>query len=110
MSPGSRHCFRCVDAEQALTQRYAVPLRQLAKDRDTQIIPTLEAERIFGNLGDILAANKLLLCELEMLHEQGPAALTAGVGDVLSQNVRVSLHAPHTDAHVCVLRRVSKRL
>lgn len=76
----------CVD--RVLTQRYAIPLRQLAQDRDTQIIPAMEAERMFGNLGEIVAANKMLLCELEILYEQGAAYMAASVGDVMVQNVR----------------------
>ncbi|WFD49524.1 hypothetical protein GLX27_004207 [Malassezia furfur] len=90
-----------------LTQRYAVPLRQLAQDKDTQIIPAHEAERMFGNLGEIVAANKMLLCELEILHEQGAAYMAASVGDVMVQNVRDDADA---DAPVRVLRRVHGRL
>lgn len=84
-----------------LIQRYAIPLRQLAQDKDTQIIPSPEAERLFGNLGEIVAANKLLLCELEILYEQGAAYMAASVGDVMAQNVCTKTHA---DAPLCLLR------
>lgn len=85
-----------------LTQRYALPLQQLAKDKDTQIIPAAEAECIFGNIGEILAANKVLLCELEMEYEQGSAQLASVVGNVLSRNVSC-LRVLTTDIHVWVL-------
>jgi hypothetical protein len=85
-----------------LTQRYALPLQQLAKDKDTQIIPAAEAECIFGNIGEILAANKVLLCELEMEYEQGSAQLASVVGSVLSRNVSC-FRMLTTDIHVWVL-------
>lgn len=69
-------------------QRYATPLLQLAKDKDTQIIPSKEAEAIFSNVGDILAANKMMLVELEVEYEQGPQQLASVVGDILLRNVR----------------------
>ncbi|PKI84308.1 hypothetical protein MVES_001539 [Malassezia vespertilionis] len=73
---------------EALFNRYAVPLRQLAQDKDTEIIPVMEAERMFGNLGEIVAANKMLLCELEILYEQGAAYMAASIGEVMAQNMR----------------------
>lgn len=71
----------------ALHSRYAVPLLQLAKDKDTEIIPLAEAECIFGNIGEILAANKVLLCELEVEYDQGPAQLASTVGSILARNI-----------------------
>ncbi|WFD30744.1 hypothetical protein MSPP1_001768 [Malassezia sp. CBS 17886] len=73
---------------EALIDRYAVPLRQLALDKDTQIVPPAAAAAMFGNVADIVAANKLLLCELEVLREQGPCAMASSIGDVLLQNMR----------------------
>ncbi|WFC97315.1 hypothetical protein MYAM1_000025 [Malassezia yamatoensis] len=72
---------------EALLHRYAIPLRQLAQDQDTQIIPAHEAERMFGNLGEIVAANKMLLCELEILFEQGYSTMAASIGDIMEQNM-----------------------
>ncbi|WFD41394.1 hypothetical protein MPSI1_000021 [Malassezia psittaci] len=72
---------------EALLHRYAIPLRQLAQDQDTQIIPAHEAERMFGNLGEIVAANKMLLCELEILFEQGYSTMAASIGDTMEQNM-----------------------
>lgn len=50
---------------EVLYQRYAVPLRQMARDRDTAIIPLYEAQRLFGNVGEIVGANMTFLRELE---------------------------------------------
>lgn len=50
---------------EVLYQRYAVPLRQMARDRDTAIIPLYEAQRLFGNIGEIVGANMAFLRELE---------------------------------------------
>lgn len=83
-----------------LTQRYAVPLRQLAQDKDTQIIPARDAERLFGNLGEIVAVNKMLLVELEILFEQGFESMAASIGDVMAQNVG---RGAHPDASFPVL-------
>jgi len=71
-----------------LPKRYAVPLQQLSRDKDTQIIPGAETDLIFGNAGEILAANKVLLCELEVEYDQGPAQLASLVGDILCRHVR----------------------
>ncbi|WFD18865.1 hypothetical protein MCAP1_001078, partial [Malassezia caprae] len=73
----------------ALYNRYAVPLQQLTKDKDTQIIPAAEADIIFGNVGEILAANKILLCELEVEYDQGPAQLASLVGDILCRHMHM---------------------
>ncbi|KAL4402401.1 guanyl-nucleotide exchange factor protein [Malassezia pachydermatis] len=74
---------------EALYNRYATPLLQLAKDKDTQIIPSKEAEAIFSNVGDILAANKMMLVELEVEYEQGPQQLASVVGDILLRNMHM---------------------
>ncbi|SNX86759.1 uncharacterized protein MEPE_05468 [Melanopsichium pennsylvanicum] len=66
-----------------LHQKYAVPLRALAKDRDTAIIPLYEAQRLFGNIGEIAGANRAFLNNLEHLASQGQDALRAGLGEVL---------------------------
>lgn len=66
-----------------LHQKYAIPLRTLAKDRDTAIIPLYEAQRLFGNIGEIAGANRAFLNDLERLASQGQESLRAGLGDVL---------------------------
>ncbi|GAC77159.1 hypothetical protein PANT_25c00006 [Moesziomyces antarcticus T-34] len=66
-----------------LHQKYAIPLRTLAKDRDTAIIPLYEAQRLFGNIGEIAGANRAFLNDLERLASQGQDSLRAGLGDVL---------------------------
>lgn len=66
-----------------LYHKYAVPLRTLAKDRDRAIIPLYEAQKLFGNIGEIAGANRAFLNDLERLASQGHQALLAGLGDVL---------------------------
>ncbi|KAJ1021190.1 hypothetical protein NDA16_003976 [Ustilago loliicola] len=66
-----------------LHQKYAIPLRTLAKDRDTAIIPLYEAQRLFGNIGEIAGANRAFLNDLERLASQGQDSLRAGLGHVL---------------------------
>ncbi|PWZ01851.1 hypothetical protein BCV70DRAFT_198132 [Testicularia cyperi] len=71
----------------ALHQRYAIPLRNLARDRDTAIIPLYEAQRLFGNIGEIAGANRAFLNDLESLQRQGKEALLTRLGDVLYQHM-----------------------
>ncbi|CBQ69493.1 conserved hypothetical protein [Sporisorium reilianum SRZ2] len=66
-----------------LYQKYAIPLRTLAKNRDTAIIPLYEAQRLFGNIGEIAGANRAFLNDLERLAAQDQDAFRAGLGDVL---------------------------
>lgn len=71
-------------------QRYAVPLRQLARDRDTAIIPLYEAQRLFGNIGEVLGANAAFLNDLQgylEAHEQGKRSIS--LGEVIYRNVGV---------------------
>lgn len=70
-----------------LYQRYAVPLRQLAKDRDTAIIPVYEAQRLFGNLGEVLGANMAFLKDLERFLEIRSRSSTSDLGDIVYRNV-----------------------
>lgn len=49
----------------ALYNRYAQPLRQHARHRQTAIIPLYEAQRLFGNIGELLGANMAFLQDLE---------------------------------------------
>ncbi|CEH12302.1 hypothetical protein CBOM_00300 [Ceraceosorus bombacis] len=48
-----------------LANRYAAPLRALAVDSDTAVIPRYEAQRLFGNIGEIVGANRAFLSDLE---------------------------------------------
>ncbi|TKY88305.1 hypothetical protein EX895_002657 [Sporisorium graminicola] len=66
-----------------LYQRYAIPLRTLAKNRETAIIPLYEAQRLFGNIGEIAGANRAFLNDLERLAAQDQDSFRAGLGDVL---------------------------
>ncbi|CDU23628.1 uncharacterized protein SPSC_02257 [Sporisorium scitamineum] len=66
-----------------LYQKYAIPLRTLAKNRETAIIPLYEAQRLFGNIGEIAGANRAFLNDLERLAAQDQDAFRAGLGDVL---------------------------
>lgn len=76
---------------EVMYQRYAVPLRQMARDRDTSIIPLYESQRLFGNIGEILGANMAFLRDLE----EYMAARTRGteevgstrLGDIIYRNV-----------------------
>lgn len=70
-------------------KRYAVPLRQLARDRDTAIIPLYEAQRLFGNVGEVLGANQAFLKELEALLKQGVDECKRRIGDVVYKHVSV---------------------
>lgn len=70
-------------------QRYAVPLRQLARDRDTAIIPLYEAQRLFGNVGEVLGANQAFLKELESLLKQGVGECKRRIGDVVYKHVSI---------------------
>ncbi|EPQ30883.1 uncharacterized protein PFL1_01780 [Pseudozyma flocculosa PF-1] len=72
---------------EALHQKYAVPLRRLAKDRDTAIIPIYEAQRLFGNIGEIVGANQAFLNDLDALAASGPDAIRAGLGDVVYRHM-----------------------
>ncbi|GAC94569.1 hypothetical protein PHSY_002142 [Pseudozyma hubeiensis SY62] len=66
-----------------LHQKYAIPLRTLAKDREQAIIPLYEAQKLFGNIGEIAGANRAFLNDLERLASQGHDSLRAGLGDAL---------------------------
>ncbi|PWN53524.1 hypothetical protein IE53DRAFT_338631 [Violaceomyces palustris] len=71
----------------ALHQRYAIPLRRLARDKDTAIIPLYESQRLFGNIGEIVGANQAFLFELEALVAKGAEAVRNGLGDVVYKHM-----------------------
>ena len=60
----------------------------MAKNKETAIIPVFEANRIFGNIGELVAVNQMLLCELETLSEQSFGFIVSNIGDVMYQNLR----------------------
>jgi hypothetical protein len=69
-----------------------LPLRTLAKDRDTAIIPLYEAQRLFGNIGEILRANTIFLEALEgFLDMRNRRQESENLGDVVYNNVSRSL-------------------
>lgn len=76
---------------EVLYQRYAVPLRQMARDRDTAIIPLYESQRLFGNIGEIVGANMAFLRELETyLSDRVKGKTKEGgseLGDIIYRNI-----------------------
>lgn len=73
---------------EALLNDYAIPLQNLAKRKDTEIIPPFEAQHIFGNISELVATNKMMLCELEALSDQNYGYVMANIGDVMYQNLQ----------------------
>ncbi|KDN38200.1 hypothetical protein K437DRAFT_259490 [Tilletiaria anomala UBC 951] len=70
-----------------LNSCYAIPLRQLSRDRDTAILPLYEAQRLFGNIGEIVGANKAFLQQLESLMQGGLKHALQGLGDAMYQHM-----------------------
>lgn len=76
-----------------LYNRYAKPLRQSAKDREAAILPVYEAQRLFGNAGELLGANMAFLQDMEERLEAGGSssgswdALKASIGEIAHRNV-----------------------
>lgn len=77
----------------ALYNRYAQPLRQYARHRQQAIIPLYEAQRLFGNVGELLGANMAFLQELEALSQSDEDAtqLKQRIGDVTHRHVSCSV-------------------
>lgn len=73
----------------ALYNRYAKPLRQRARDREGAIIPLYEAQRLFGNIGELLGANLAFLKEMEGLlqGQDGLDALKSCIGEVVHRHM-----------------------
>lgn len=77
-----------VQRMEVLVQRYTAPLRQMARDRDTTIIPLYEAHRLFGNVGEILGANTAFLHDLErFMANQTAGADLNQLGELVYRNV-----------------------
>jgi hypothetical protein len=72
-------------------QRYARPLRALALDVDTAVLPRYEAQRLFGNIGEIVGANMAFLRELELCVQ---SAERENLGDVLHRHVSAASALP----------------
>lgn len=73
----------------ALYNRYAKPLRQKARNREGAIIPLYEAQRLFGNVGELLGANTAFLRELDELMEADSSmeTLKSHIGRVFYKHV-----------------------
>ncbi|CAO1638739.1 unnamed protein product [Sympodiomycopsis kandeliae] len=73
----------------ALYNRYAQPLRQAARDRLHAVIPLYEAQRLFGNVGELLGANMAFLQDLEALTHADPQMnrLKATIGELAHRHV-----------------------
>lgn len=63
----------------------------MGRDRDTAIIPLYEAQRLFGNIGEIVAANQAFLADLEELMAEGVHVLAARLGEVVLRHVSAQL-------------------
>jgi hypothetical protein len=60
----------------------------LARDRDTAIIPLYEAQRLFGNVGEVLGANSAFLKDLETYLEARKRGVTnVSLGDLIYRHV-----------------------
>lgn len=65
-----------------------MPLRQLARDKDTAIIPLYEAQRLFGNIGEVLGANSAFVKDLEsFMKDRKNEKETAGLGDLVYRHI-----------------------
>ncbi|UZJ51544.1 hypothetical protein CBS101457_000864 [Exobasidium rhododendri] len=71
-----------------LYEDYADPLRKLARHRDTTIIPLYEAQRLFGNIGEVLGANRAFLEDLEgYLDARNKKRTCVSLGEVVYNNI-----------------------
>lgn len=73
----------------ALYNRYAKPLRQKARNREGAIIPLYEAQRLFGNVGELLGANTAFLREMDemMAMDSSMETLKSHIGTVFYKHV-----------------------
>lgn len=71
----------------ALKINYADPLREFAKDRNTQIIPLYEAKNLFSNIDQVVNASAAFLLDLEAMWADGSVD---GVADICLRHVRVA--------------------
>ncbi|KAL9933471.1 hypothetical protein V8E36_007647 [Tilletia maclaganii] len=72
---------------EALYHDYALPLRQLAREKDKAIIPLYEAHKLFGNISEILSCSQAFLYELEMILRDGIEAARRTIGAVLYKHI-----------------------
>ena len=69
---------------QILKNDYADPLRNFARSKDTAIIPTYEANTIFGNIDNLLPVNEAFLADLEKMSTVGRLE----IGDVVLRHFK----------------------
>ncbi|KAG6903484.1 hypothetical protein C0995_005507 [Termitomyces sp. Mi166 len=102
---------------QILKNDYADPLRNFARNKDTAIIPTYEANTLFGNIDNLIPVNEAFLTDLEkMLGPNGPRTV-GGVGDVALRHFKElrgfeqykQYYVKREDAQSIFEREVSKR-
>ncbi|KAG6869324.1 hypothetical protein C0993_000077 [Termitomyces sp. T159_Od127] len=102
---------------QILKNDYADPLRNFARSKDTAIIPTYEANTLFGNIDNLIPVNEAFLTDLEkMLGPNGPRTV-GGVGDVALRHFKElrgfeqykQYYVKREDAQLIFEREVSKR-
>ncbi|KAG5716704.1 Rho guanine nucleotide exchange factor gef2 [Termitomyces sp. T112] len=102
---------------QILKNDYADPLRNFARSKDTAIIPTYEANTLFGNIDNLIPVNEAFLTDLEkMLGPNGPRTV-GGVGDVALHHLKElrgfeqykQYYVKREDAQLIFEREVSKR-
>ena len=65
-----------------LKRDYADPLRQFARNKSTAIIPSYEANILFGNVDHLLPVNEAFLTDLEKMLTPNGAKHVGGIGDV----------------------------
>ncbi|KAG6880357.1 hypothetical protein C0992_007768 [Termitomyces sp. T32_za158] len=102
---------------QILKNDYADPLRNFARSKDTAIIPTYEANTLFGNIDNLIPVNEAFLTDLEkMLGPNGPRTV-GGVGDVALRHFKElrgfeqykQYYVKREDAQLIFEREISKR-
>lgn len=102
---------------QILKNDYADPLRNFARSKDTAIIPTYEANTLFGNIDNLIPVSEAFLTDLEkMLGPNGPRTV-GGVGDVALRHFKElrgfeqykQYYVKREDAQLIFEREVSKR-
>lgn len=93
----------------ALKINYADPLREFAKDRNTQIIPLYEAKNLFSNIDQVVNASAAFLSDLEAMANAGEIY---SVADICLRHVsipRARLMIAGRAANVCAVQGVSRQ-
>ncbi|GAA5821205.1 hypothetical protein JCM3770_005251 [Rhodotorula araucariae] len=82
----------------SLQQHFAAPLRSFAKSRATAIIPTFEANHLFGNIDQLVPIAKAFDADLRNIvaHlQRDKSTLPSGFGEVILQHVKL-MEKPYT--------------